>query len=85
VGATEKDIMSIFLVESGIIGLVGGVLGLIIATGILYVVGEFDIPYLLSEWIILFALLFSASVGTLAGLIPARQAARLDAVEALRK
>ena len=85
VGATEKDIMSIFLVESGIIGLVGGVLGLIIAVGILYVVGEFDIPYLLSEWIILFALLFSASVGTLAGLIPARQAARLDAVEALRK
>ncbi len=85
VGATEKDIMSIFLVESGIIGLVGGVLGLIIAVGILYVVGQFDIPYLLSEWIILFALLFSASVGTLAGLIPARQAARLDAVEALRK
>ncbi len=84
VGATRWDIMSVFLVESMIIGVIGGVLGLIIAFFILQVVVEFGVPYVLSDWIIVFALVFSASVGILAGVIPARQAAKLDPVEALR-
>lgn len=85
VGATRNDILSIFLAESMIIGVVGGILGLILAVGILQIAGEFDVPYKLSEWIIVFALVFSAVVGILAGVIPARQAAKLDPVDALRK
>ena len=84
VGATEWDIMSVFLVESMIIGVVGGVLGLVIAVVVLQFAVEFGVPYFLSDWIIAFALLFSAGVGILAGVIPARQAAKLDPVDALR-
>lgn len=84
VGATERDIMSVFLIESGIIGIVGGVIGLVIGVGILYIVEGFGVPFFLSDWIIVFALSFSAVVGIFAGVIPARQAAKLDPVDALR-
>ncbi len=85
VGATQRDIMSIFIVESMIIGFVGGVLGLLLAVGILQVVGEFGVPFWIRYRIIAFAVIFAAVVGVLAGVIPARQAAKLDPVEALRK
>jgi len=85
VGATRRDIMSIFLIESMIIGLVGGILGLFIAISILQVAGEFGVPFWLRYRIIGFAVVFAATVGILAGVIPARQAAKLDPVEALRK
>jgi len=84
VGATQRDIMGVFLVESAIIGLLGGVIGIVLGVGILYIIENFGVPYFITDWIIIFALTFSVTVGILAGVIPARQAAKLDAVDALR-
>ncbi|MEM4166264.1 MAG: ABC transporter permease [Candidatus Bilamarchaeaceae archaeon] len=83
-GATEKDIMLIFIIESALIGLIGGLIGLAIAYGILQLIQSFGVPVWLRLRIIGFSILFSMLVGAIAGAIPARQAAKLDPVEALR-
>ena len=92
VGARNSQIMTIFLLESGLMGLVGGVLG----TGIgallntaavaaaKAALGARVLEYGTSWWLVLGALGFSFLVGSLAGLLPARAAAKLDPVEALR-
>jgi putative ABC transport system permease protein len=83
-GATEATILSIFLFESGIIGFIGGVIGLVIGLTLLFVAGEFGVPYWVRLRIFAFAFIFSTVVGIIAGIIPARQAAKMDPVEALR-
>ncbi|MEM2908717.1 MAG: ABC transporter permease [Candidatus Bilamarchaeaceae archaeon] len=84
VGATERDVVLIFLIESAIIGLLGGIIGLLLAMGILEIAGYFAVPFWLRLRVIALAFVFSALISIIAGLIPARQAARLDPVEALR-
>ena len=92
VGARNSQIMTIFLLESGLMGLTGGALG----TGIgallntaavaaaKAALGARVLEYGTSWWLVLGALGFSFLVGSLAGLLPARAAAKLDPVEALR-
>lgn len=85
VGATRNDILMIFLVESAIIGLAGGVLGLILGYGVLeLLVDLFDVPVFLRLRIIAFVFVFSIGTGALAGFIPAWRAAKMDPCEALR-
>lgn len=84
IGATHNDIMSIFIIESALLGLAGGLVGMVLGVLILLPLSEFGIPYVISPGVILFAFLFSAGTGMLAGIIPAREAAKLDPVEALR-
>lgn len=83
IGATNRDIQVIFLTESALIGFLGGVIGFAIAVGLLFIGGQFGLPYLIRIRWILFVFLFSVGVGVLAGYLPARQAARLDPVRAL--
>ncbi len=93
VGAKRSDIVSIFLFESGIIGLIGGIggvfLGLILALGVeTYFSEAHPIFYLeahISIWLIVFGIVFSFFVGCLSGLLPARQASKLQPVDALRQ
>ncbi len=91
VGAKNQTIVLIFLMESGIIGLIGGLGGMIPGLGLaklVQLVGQvhpvFYIEASITPGIILFGLLFSFGVGCLSGFFPARSAAKLKPVDALR-
>jgi len=95
-GCTNFDIMKMFILESALIGLVGGLLGVFlgfIGTGLLSVLTSGSMmpmmkgggtTAVISPELILFVLAFSVVIGTLSGLIPAKRAAKLEPVEALR-
>ncbi len=92
IGAKNSAILSIFLIEAGIVGIFGGVggllLGSILAKAIDYysqINPTFYFTTTISPWMIIFALIFSFSIGCLAGFFPARAAAKLKPVEALRR
>jgi putative ABC transport system permease protein len=91
IGAKNSTIVLIFLIESGIIGLIGGIGGMIPGLGLAKLVqalGQihplFYIEASVTPGIIIFGLLFSFGVGCLSGFFPARSAAKLKPVEALR-
>jgi len=92
VGAKTSDIMSIFLIESGMLGLVGGAIGIAIGFGLSKSVELIAVQALgtsllkadTSPFLIFGALAFSFFIGSLSGLFPAMQASRLQPVDALR-
>jgi len=92
IGAQNKDILIIFLIESGLLGLVGGVAGAIIglggAMGIAEIanqtLGEDLFAIAISYPLLLGAISFSFFVGILSGVFPALQASKLNVVDALR-
>ncbi len=92
VGARNSDILFLFLVESGTIGVVGGAVGCLIGVFIsksfeYIAVTQFDITLLrasITPELIMGALLFSFLVGSISGALPARQASKLKPVDALR-
>jgi len=91
IGAKNSTIVLIFLMESGIIGLVGGLGGMIPGLGLaklIQAIGQvhpmFYIEASVSPGIILFGLFFSFGVGCFSGYFPARSAAKLKPVEALK-
>jgi len=85
IGAREKDILLQFLLEAGLISIVGGLLGLLIG-GLASVALAFatGFPVIPSPVSIVGALAVSITVGLLSGYLPARRAAKLRPVEALR-
>jgi putative ABC transport system permease protein len=90
-GATNRQILSLFLIESGVIGMVGGLLGATVGLGLSYIasvlitqqLGAEISPYVSAE-LILGSILFSFVVGMISGVLPARKAANMKPVEALR-
>jgi putative ABC transport system permease protein len=86
IGARARDVMTQFLVEAVVLSLAGGLIGLLLAVGGAYAASEqLGFPFLLDPGIAVLALLFSAAVGVLFGFLPARRAARLDPIVALRQ
>lgn len=92
IGATNRSIFSLFFVESGFLGLVGGVLGIILGTMFASLVefisaqalGKTFLQATYSWELFVGALLFSFIVGAIAGTLPARQASKLQPVDTLR-
>ena len=86
VGASQKTIRDVFLLESIFLAILGAVLGLSIGFSAIYVALLFypDMPIAIAWDYIVYAVLISLSIGLLAGFLPARAAAQLDPVEALR-
>jgi putative ABC transport system permease protein len=86
VGATQSDILWQFLLEAVVISSIGGGVGLGLGAAITALVQKYapDVPIALSPWIAIVAVGSSFVVGVLSGVVPARRAAKLDPVEALR-
>lgn len=91
VGAKRRDILLIFLLESGIIGLIGGTIGVILGFGLALLVklgaaqAGITISILISFNIVILALGFSFLIGIISGMIPAYIASSQEPVDALRE
>src|SRR5262245_16621724 len=85
VGARGRDVLRQFLVEAVVLGVAGGVLGVALGmAGTRTIADVFQWPTRVSQNAIALAVLFSAAIGVFFGYYPARRAARLDPIDALR-
>ncbi len=85
IGATESDVQAQFLTEAVVLSLLGGAFGILFGLAASRVVtGILEWPSVISPWSLGVAVVFSAAIGIFFGLFPARRAARLDPIEALR-
>jgi putative ABC transport system permease protein len=85
IGALETQVLLQFLVEAVVLSLFGGIIGIILGLGLAGVAsGALKIPFVFDPTIVVIAFGFSALVGVVFGYFPARRAAHLDPIEALR-
>ena len=85
VGARAGDIMTQFLTEAVVLSLSGGLLGILLSAGVVAALNRFtDIYAVVNPEIIFISVLFSAAVGIFFGFYPARKAAALNPIDALR-
>ncbi len=85
IGAEAGQVLMQFLVEAVVLSLFGGVVGVLLGFSLSAVAASFlHVPLVVDPKIVAIAFLFSAAIGVLFGYFPARRAARLDPIEALR-
>ena len=85
IGALEREVLLQFLIEAVVLAALGGVLGIALATAASIGLANFmEVPFVFNPGVNVIAFLFSAGIGVLFGYFPARRAARLDPIEALR-
>lgn len=85
VGARAREVLLQFLVEAITLACIGGILGLTLALGLCVILSKvIQVPFLFDPQINLIAFSFSGAVGVIFGFMPARRAAALDPIEALR-
>jgi putative ABC transport system permease protein len=85
VGARSRDIMLQFLVEAVVMAATGGLIGIVLGIGSSEVLKEWaQWPTLVRPEIVAVAFLFSGAVGIFFGFYPAKKAASLDPIDALR-
>ncbi len=85
IGALERQVLTQFLVEAVMLSGFGGIIGIMLGLGLAGLATHaLSVPFVLSPGIVLLAFTFSALVGIVFGYFPARRAAHLDPIEALR-
>jgi putative ABC transport system permease protein len=85
IGALEREVLLQFLIEAVVLAALGGLIGIVLATGASLVLAQaMQVPYVFSPGVNLLSFLFSAGIGVLFGYFPARRAARMDPIDALR-
>lgn len=93
VGASIKNIRDIFLLESTLVGLIGGVLGVLLSLLVSYVLNKYlfagddmggGFSSYIPIWLMLVSAIFSAVIGLLSGLLPAIRATKISAIDAIR-
>ncbi|NCB11132.1 MAG: FtsX-like permease family protein [Erysipelotrichia bacterium] len=85
IGAMENEVLLQFLVEAIVLATLGGIIGIFLGLGIGYItVNIMDLPFILNSQIILISFVFSTLIGVFFGYFPARKAARLNPIDALR-
>jgi putative ABC transport system permease protein len=85
IGALEREVLTQFLVEAAALSLLGGIIGISLGLGISAVAApKLGVPFVFNPMIVFIAFIFSGAISLVFGFFPARRAARLDPIEALR-
>lgn len=85
IGAMTSEVLLQFLVEAIVLSTLGGIIGISLGLGIGYiVVNMLDLPFIINNQIIIISFVFSTLIGVFFGYFPARKAARLNPIDALR-
>jgi len=85
IGALTREVLMQFLVEAIVLSSFGGLFGIVLAlTASVWLARVLQVPFVFNSGIVVIAFFFSAAVGVIFGYFPARQAARMDPIEALR-
>ncbi len=85
IGALETEVLRQFLLEAVVLSSFGGIIGITLGLSSAALLSKlFSIPFIISPAIVMIAFLFSAAVGVVFGFVPAKKAAQLDPIDALR-
>lgn len=91
IGATNKDILTQFLIEAVVLTVIGGAVGIILGVGLAFIIGEALTRFASISWPFTFpwlgailGIVVSASIGLVFGIYPARHASQKSPMEALR-
>jgi putative ABC transport system permease protein len=85
IGALERQVLMQFLVEAVALSIFGGMSGILLGLGLGFgAVSLLKVPFVVSPTMIIVAVAFSAAIGMIFGYFPARRAAQLNPIDALR-
>ncbi|VVB99683.1 MacB-like periplasmic core domain protein [uncultured archaeon] len=86
-GSTDNEILQLFLIESGLFGLIGGIIGVLLGTsvsGMINLIGGGTFTSIVTPQLFFIAIVMSTIIGAVAGVMPARSAAKMKPIDALR-
>ena len=85
IGARGRDVLTQFLVESVVLSTLGGLIGVVLGlAGTWLMTSQFNMPFVTSPGVMILGFAFSMTIGVVFGYVPARKAARLNPIDALR-
>ncbi len=85
IGALEREVLLQFLIEAVVLAALGGLVGIVLATGAsIGLAALMEVPYTFNLAVNVMSFVFSAVIGVVFGYFPARRAARMDPIDALR-